>query len=152
VFTHLPRLSMHPLLSFTSHISVRMAANRPHPELPLRPQQIPTRLYRVHYLSSMTTRDTSGLRAQDGSTNSADHSSVVEHLNWSSDVPSPWISLFDTEEHAVRWAQYHQIARRIMGLREERFYVLEIDRRELGIVVSVARLSEYGVGERRKPE
>jgi hypothetical protein len=35
-----------------------------------------------------------------------------------------------------------------MGLREERYYVLEIDGTELGIMVSVARLLSRGLVER----
>jgi len=125
-----------------------MAANRRNTEFPLRPQEIPPRLYRVHYFSSMTTLDTSGLRTQDGSTNMADHSSIVKHLDWSSPEPSPWVSLLDNEEHALNWAQNQRRARREMGLWEERYYVLEIDGTKLGTVFSVARFLNRGWVER----
>jgi hypothetical protein len=39
-----------------------------------------------------------------------------------------------------------------MGLREERYYVLEIDGTELAIVVSVARLLNRGWVERESPD
>jgi hypothetical protein len=151
VFIHLPRLSMPSLISFTSHISVRMAglaANRRNPEFPLRPQEIPPRLYHVHYLSSMTTLDDSGFRAQDGSPNTVDLSSIVKYLDRSNTDPSPWISLFDNEEHAMNWAQGQRRARRAMGLWDERYYVSEIDGTKLGIVFSVARLLNRGWVER----
>jgi len=96
----------------------------------------------------MTTLDDSGFRAQDGSPNTVDISSIVKHLDRSNTDPSPWISLFDNEEHAMNWAQDQRRARRAMGLWDERYYVSEIDGTKLGIVFSVARLLNRGWVER----
>ncbi len=106
----------------------------------------------MHYFSSKTTLETSGFRAPYWSPNIVDHSSIVKHLNWSSLDLSPWVSLFDNEEHAMNWAQDRQRPSRGMGWRGERCYVFEIDGTKLDIVFSVARFLNRGWVERGSQE
>ncbi|KAE8893188.1 hypothetical protein PF010_g7954 [Phytophthora fragariae] len=59
---------------------------------------------------------------------------VELHLNWSNRIPTPFVSLFDTREHAVQWARRH------FELGYDDVFLLKIDAAKLGPVFRVRYL------------
>ncbi|OWY98050.1 hypothetical protein PHMEG_00031284 [Phytophthora megakarya] len=56
------------------------------------------------------------------------------HLNWSNRVPTPFMSLFGTREHAVKWARHH------FELGYDDVFLLKVDASKLGSIFRVRYL------------
>lgn len=76
------------------------------------PGDLPRYLYRVQYRGNTGLYNkTSGLKARDTTTQFARiratqlfKDAVADHFDWSSTRPTPFITFFSVEQHAVRWA------------------------------------------------
>ncbi|CAG8724449.1 2465_t:CDS:2, partial [Acaulospora colombiana] len=90
-------------------------------------QDYPLTLYRVQYEGCQTRRDRSSneLRATSSAipqTKSELREMVDKHLDWACWEPSPFISLFSDEEHAINWGR--RLLRRRWGMRNKKFTLL----------------------------
>ncbi|OWY96585.1 hypothetical protein PHMEG_00033118 [Phytophthora megakarya] len=93
--------------------------------------QIPSKLYRVRYSGNQSLKS----RCRPAFTVSNDFKTAVEqHLTWCSCEPTPFVSLFGDQNHAMNWAHhllehgYHDVV------------LLEIDSSRLGPLFRVRDL------------
>ncbi|KAG7379133.1 hypothetical protein PHYPSEUDO_008941 [Phytophthora pseudosyringae] len=93
-------------------------------------KEVPTVLWRVRY-----TGQSLKARAKPSFKTKTQFKRAVElHLNWSNRIPTPFVALFGTREHAVKWARRH------FALGYDDAFLLKIDASKLGPVFRVRYL------------
>ncbi|EGZ19323.1 hypothetical protein PHYSODRAFT_259785 [Phytophthora sojae] len=93
-------------------------------------KEVPKVLWRVRY-----TGQSLKARAKPSFKSKQQFKRAVElHLNWSNRIPTPFISLFGTQEHAVKWARRH------FELGYDDVFLLKVDAAKVGPVFQVRYL------------
>ncbi|KAL4102445.1 hypothetical protein PRIC1_006190 [Phytophthora ramorum] len=92
--------------------------------------EIPNVLWRVRY-----TGQSLKARAKPSFKTKEEFKKAVErHLNWSSRMPTPFVSLFGSQDHAVKWARRH------LELGYDDVFLLKVNASKLGSVFRVRYL------------
>ncbi|ETI32746.1 hypothetical protein F443_20503 [Phytophthora nicotianae P1569] len=93
-------------------------------------KEVPRVLWRVRY-----TGQSLKARAKPTFKSKQQFKRAVElHLNWSNRIPTPFVALFGTREHAVKWAKSH------FELGYDDVFLLKIDASKLGPIFRVRYL------------
>ncbi|KAF1795860.1 Protein kinase-like domain [Phytophthora cactorum] len=93
-------------------------------------KEVPRVLWRVRY-----TGQSLKARAKPAFKTKKQFKRAVElHLNWSNRIPTPFVALFGTREHAVNWAKSH------FELGYDDVFLLKIDASKLGPIFQVRYL------------
>ena len=99
---------------------------------------VPPVLYRIHYPTSQTTLLSDGLHTKEANPTCIPLADVVNHLNWSTSLSSPFISVFCSLIHAKTWARkLRNNELRFAGGDYGEIKILEIDCRRLAGMVFV---------------
>ncbi|KAG2807787.1 hypothetical protein PC111_g16772 [Phytophthora cactorum] len=94
-------------------------------------KEVPRVLWRVRY-----TGQSLKARAKPAFKTKKQFKRAVElHLNWSNRIPTPFVALFGTREHAVNWAKSH------FELGYDDVFLLKIDASKLGPIFQITRRS-----------
>ncbi|KAG3090025.1 hypothetical protein PI124_g17316 [Phytophthora idaei] len=93
-------------------------------------KEVPRVLWRVRYTGQSLIA-----RAKPAFKTKKQFKRAVElHLNWSNRIPTPFVALFGTREHAVNWAKSH------FELGYDDVFLLKIDASKLGPIFQVRYL------------